>query len=87
MARKGMDPETGRSASSEKRSAPSPQTERTGPRQYLSEVRGEMKKVAWPPREEIFNSTIVVVIGLVVMTSIIFLFDYAAVHVVDYVFK
>jgi preprotein translocase subunit SecE len=87
MARKGMDPETGRSTSSEKRSAPSPQTERTGPRQYLSEVRGEMKKVAWPPREEIFNSTIVVVIGLVVMTSIIFLFDYAAVHVVEYVFK
>jgi preprotein translocase subunit SecE len=82
-----MDPETGRSTSSEKRSAPSPQTERTGPRQYLSEVRGEMKKVAWPPREEIFNSTIVVVIGLVVMTTIIFLFDYAAVHVVEYVFK
>jgi preprotein translocase subunit SecE len=82
-----MDPETGRSTSTEKRSAPSPQTERTGPRQYLSEVRGEMKKVAWPPREEIFNSTIVVVIGLVVMTTIIFLFDYAAVHVVEYVFK
>jgi len=82
-----MDPETGRSTLSEKRSAPSPQTERTGPRQYLSEVRGEMKKVAWPPREEIFNSTIVVVIGLVVMTTIIFLFDYAAVHVVEYVFK
>jgi preprotein translocase subunit SecE len=63
------------------------QTERTGPRQYLSEVRGEMKKVAWPPREEIINSSIIVIVGLVVMTAIIFGFDYASVHVVDYVFK
>ena len=62
------------------------QTERTGPRQYLSEVRGEMKKVAWPPREEIMQSTIVVVIGLIVMTGLIFLFDWSAVHIVDYVF-
>jgi len=63
------------------------QTERTGPRQYLSEVRGEMKKVAWPPREEIINSSLIVIVGLVVMTAIIFGFDYASVHVVDYVFK
>ena len=62
-------------------------TERTGPAQYFSEVRGEMRKVAWPPREEIWNSTLVVVVGLVVMTLIIFLFDWASVHVVDYVFK
>ena len=87
MARQGMDPESGRPATQERRSAPSPQTERTGPRQYLSEVRGEMKKVAWPPREEIFNSTVVVVIGLVVMTTLIFCFDWVSVHIVDYVFK
>ena len=46
-----------------------------------------MKKVAWPPREEIINSTIVVIIGLVVMTTLIFGFDYASVHVVDFVFE
>ena len=45
-----------------------------------------MKKVAWPPREEIFNSTIIVVVGLIVMTALIFAFDWAAVHVVDYIF-
>ena len=87
MARQGMDPESGRPTTQERRSAPSPQTERTGPRQYLSEVRGEMKKVAWPPREEIMNSTIVVLIGLIVMTSLVFCFDWLAVHAVDYVFK
>jgi len=83
MARQGAD----KPARPERRSAPqATQTERTGPRQYFSEVRGEMKKVAWPPREEIFNSTIIVVVGLVVMTALIFGFDWVAVHVVDYIF-
>jgi preprotein translocase subunit SecE len=84
MAKQGAD----RPRAPERRaSAPSPQTERTGPRQYFSEVRGEMKKVAWPPRSEIINSTIIVVIGLVVMTSLIFVFDWSSVHIVDYVFQ
>jgi len=66
--------------------APNPQRERTGPAQYLSEVRGEMKKVAWPPREEIVNSTVIVIIGLVVMTGLIFLFDQLAIKIVNYIF-
>jgi len=83
MARQGSD----RPRAPERRSAPSPQVERTGPRQYLSEVRGEMKKVAWPPRSEIVNSSIIVLIGLVVMTTLIFGFDWISVHVVNFVFK
>jgi len=83
MARQGAD----RPARPERRpTAPTQTKERTTPAQYLSEVRGEMKKVAWPPREEIFNTTIVVVIGLVVMTALIFGFDWASVHVIDFVF-
>ena len=84
MARQGAD----RPQRPERRPAPAggPQSERVGPRQYLSEVRGEFKKVAWPPREEIFNTTLVVVIGLIVMTALIFAFDWASVHVIDYVF-
>ncbi len=60
--------------------------ERVGPTQYLSEVRGEMKKVAWPPRPEIVNTTVVVVIGLVVMTALIFGFDWLSVHIINFVF-
>jgi preprotein translocase SecE subunit len=83
MARQGSD----RPTRPERRPTPSgPQNERTGPRQYLSEVRGEMNNVAWPPRQEIFNTTLVVVIGLVVMTALIFGFDWASVHVIDFVF-
>ena len=36
-----------------------------------------MKKVAWPTAQEVINSTIVVLIGVVVMTALIFGFDYA----------
>ena len=52
--------------------------ERVTPRQYLSEVRSELRKVNWPSRHEVVNSTIVVLICVVVMTSLIFLFDYAS---------
>jgi preprotein translocase subunit SecE len=62
------------------------QRERTGPRQYLSEVRAEMKKVAWPPRPEIVNTSIIVIIGLVFMTAIIFGFDWTSVKLVDFIF-
>jgi preprotein translocase subunit SecE len=52
--------------------------ERVTPRQYLTEVRSELRKVNWPNRHEVVNSTIVVLICIVVMTSLIFGFDYAS---------
>ncbi len=52
--------------------------ERTSPVHFLSEVRGELRKVAWPTRQEVINSTIVVLIAIVVMTTLIFGFDYAS---------
>jgi preprotein translocase subunit SecE len=83
MAKQGAD----KPSRPEKR-APQPREvkERTGIRQYFMEVRGEFKKVAWPPRHEIINSTIIVIIGLIVMTTLIFAFDWASVHVMDFVF-
>ena len=60
--------------------------ERIGPRQYLSEVRAELKKVAWPTRREVVNSTIVVLIAVVVMTSLIFGFDYGSSKFVLFLF-
>jgi preprotein translocase subunit SecE len=63
------------------------QSERTTPRSYLREVQGEMKRVAWPPRSEILNSTVIVIIGVVVMTGLIFLFDYLANNAVTKIFS
>jgi len=51
-------------------------TERTSPAQFLSEVRGELRRVAWPTRSEVINSTIIVLIAVVFMTSLIFGADY-----------
>jgi preprotein translocase subunit SecE len=56
--------------------APTPASERTSPTQFFAEVRGELRKVAWPTRNEVINSTIIVLIAVVVMTSLIFGADY-----------
>jgi preprotein translocase subunit SecE len=52
--------------------------ERVTPTQYLGEVRSELRKVNWPSRQEVVNSSIVVLICVVVVTSLIFGFDYVS---------
>jgi preprotein translocase subunit SecE len=72
------------------RRTPAPQKEgpkeRVGPRQFFSEVKGELKKVAWPTKKEVINSTLVVLIAIVVMTSVIFGFDYVSSKFVLFLF-
>ena len=50
--------------------------DRVGPRQYLREVRDEMRKVAWPKRPEIIRYSIVVVITVVIYTAMVGGLDY-----------
>ena len=52
-------------------SSPAPTTQRTGPAQFVGEVRSELKKVIWPTRAEIVNYSIVVFITIVILTAII----------------
>jgi preprotein translocase subunit SecE len=76
MAKQGSD----KPRAPERKTAP-PQhqgRERTSPVAFFSEVRGELRKVAWPTRQEVVNSTIVVLIAIIVMASLIFGFDYAS---------
>ena len=71
----------------QRRAQPAPvQRDKIGPREYVAEVRGEMRKVAWPTRKEVINSTIVVLIAVVVMTALIFGFDYASSKFVLFLF-
>ena len=44
--------------------------ERTGARQFLREVRQELKKVAWPSRETTIKYSIVVLANVVVLTAL-----------------
>ncbi len=54
----------------------SPTTERSGPTQFVGEVRSELKKVIWPTRAEIVNYSIVVFITIVILTAMIAGFDW-----------
>jgi preprotein translocase subunit SecE len=48
---------------------------RVGVREFLKEVRAELRKVQWPSRKELFSYTIVVVVSVVVLTSYVFGLD------------
>jgi preprotein translocase subunit SecE len=68
------------------RRAPQQTRERTSPATFFAEVRAELRKVAWPDRQEVINSTIVVLIAIVVMTALIFGFDYASAKAVLFLY-
>ena len=53
-----------------------PPQERTSPMQFLREVRGELRKVAWPTREETINYSIVVLVTIVFMGALIYGLDW-----------
>lgn len=50
--------------------------ERTGFRQFLREVRQELKKVNWPDRRQMLTYTTVVLVTVVVLTSFVFALDF-----------
>lgn len=50
--------------------------ERTGFRQFLREVRQELKKVNWPDRRQMLIYTTVVLVTVVVLTSFVFALDF-----------
>ena len=49
--------------------------DRTRPAEFLRDVRAELRRVAWPTRQETLNAALVVLIALFVLTSIIFGMD------------
>ena len=59
------------------RPAPRPGAQRTGPRQFLREVRGELRKVAWPSRPEVLNYSTIVLGTLIILIALIFVLDLA----------
>ena len=43
---------------------------------FLREVRAELKKVAWPSRQEVFTYTVVVLVSVTFVTLFTFALDY-----------
>jgi len=78
----GADGEPARAQPQQRRTPtpprPEAREERTKPRQFLKEVRGELRKVAWPTRAETINYSIIVLVAIVVLTAYIGLVDFGA---------
>jgi len=55
---------------------PTQKRERTKPRQFFKEVIAELRKVAWPSRQEIFSYSLVVIVSCVVIAALIFGMDF-----------
>jgi preprotein translocase subunit SecE len=49
---------------------------RTPPRQFIKEVRNELRKVAWPTRGEVVTYTVVVLVSVTFVTLFVFGLDY-----------
>ena len=59
-----------------RRPVPTERKRRVPPRQFLKEVRQELKKVNWPTRQELIAYFVVVLVSVVVLTSYVFGLDY-----------
>ncbi len=64
-------------AQSARRVAVQEKRKRTGARQFLKEVRLELKKVDWPTRKELGAYTVVVLVSVTVLTAFVFALDLA----------
>ena len=49
--------------------------QRTSPRQFLREVRSELRKVAWPGRKELISYSVVVLVSVSLITLYITALD------------
>jgi preprotein translocase subunit SecE len=90
MQRQGQVGEDGAPVA-QKREKPRPQQrqvkERTTPAEFARQVRAELRKVAWPSREEVVNYSVLVFIVLVVLIGLIFALDYVLAKFVFFLLK
>ena len=72
----GTDRRAAAPAAVTKRAAVQEKRKRTSARQFLKEVRLEMKKVDWPTRTELITYSTVVLVTITFMTAFVFGIDY-----------
>ena len=54
---------------------------------FLKEVRTELKKVNWPPKNEVIGSTIVVIVSVFILSFFLGIVDVSLQKLVTYVLK
>lgn len=55
-------------------------------KQFLTDVSKEMQKVSWPTREQLRESTIVVIVTSLIITGVTFIIDQAMTQVMKFIF-
>lgn len=55
-------------------------------REFLGEVRSEMKKVSWPARQEVLATTSVVVVAVIIIGLYLYGCDFAFYRAVNAIF-
>jgi preprotein translocase subunit SecE len=73
--RQGTQVDRAQAAATARRAQVQEKRKRTGARQFLKEVRQELKKVLWPTRQELVTYTIVVLVTVIVLTTYVFGLD------------
>ena len=56
-------------------------------REFLSDVRNEMKRVTWPSRREVYATTVVVIITSIFFGLYLSVVDYVLSHLVNWVIR
>ena len=80
LQRQGQLGEDGAPATRERRAPTAPRPadkeQRTKPAEFVKEVRAELRKVAWPTRQETINYSIIVFFAVAVLMALIGGLDY-----------
>ena len=50
---------------------------------FIKESYGELKKVNWPSRDDVFSQTYVVVVSLIIVAIALALFDFASFNFIE----
>jgi preprotein translocase subunit SecE len=92
MARQGAGPDGAPAVADRRRDvAARPKAaakrERTSPAVFLREVRGELRRVAWPSRAEVVNYSTIVLFTLAILIALIFCLDYVFAKSVLFLFE
>jgi preprotein translocase subunit SecE len=56
-------------------------------RLFLSEVRNELKRVTWPSRNEVYATTVVVILTSLFFGLYLFVLDYGVNSVIQWIFR
>lgn len=53
---------------------------------FFTDVSKEMKKVSWPTREQLRESTVVVIVTCLIITAIVFVIDQGMTYLTKFIY-